>query len=376
MKVLFVHSFYDSRIPSGENKVVKQQVEALARHGAEVHLAARHTDDGGLLHPLSSAVSVSFGIGPSPLDAISRFEPDVVHVHNLFPNWGSSWLPHVAPRLIATLHNFRPICSAATLFRDGHGCTDCPTLGTSLPAVRHACYRDSRIATLPLAWRTRQGGSREPVLRHARKLVVLAERAARIYTDHGVPAERVEVIPNFASPAPVPAIASDSRPAWLYVGRLAPEKGILPLIEKWPTTERLRILGDGPLAAQVAARSGPQVESLGHLPHDQVLAEMSTARGLVFPSLWPEGLPTVYLEAMSMGLPVIALAGNTVADEVERTGTGIVLPNLQTLASAMTRIRDNADHYRNTCTAAFADDYSESTWIKRTMALYEEVANG
>ena len=58
-----------------------------------------------------------------------------------------------------TVHNFRLACPAATLWRDGKFCVECvgktawPFSSTTAawPGVVHGCYRDSRLATLPIA---------------------------------------------------------------------------------------------------------------------------------------------------------------------------------------------------------------------------------
>ena len=83
-------------------------------------------------YPLEAAATVATGLGPSPIEQLRRFRPDVVHVHNLFPNFGKRWLRTWDGPMVATMHNYRPICPAATLFRDGRVCRDC--LGVRIDA--------------------------------------------------------------------------------------------------------------------------------------------------------------------------------------------------------------------------------------------------
>lgn len=92
IRIAMVHSFYSSRQPSGENAVVRAEVNALRRAGYEVELFAAHTDEleGDLLYPVKAAWRVATGRGRNPLKAIKDFSPDVVHVHNLLSNVGAA----------------------------------------------------------------------------------------------------------------------------------------------------------------------------------------------------------------------------------------------------------------------------------------------
>jgi glycosyltransferase involved in cell wall biosynthesis len=126
-RIAIVHSFYSHRTPSGENVVVQAQVDALREAGHDVELVAQCAEEreARRSYPLEAAATAASGIGPSPVRQLQRFGPDVVHVHNLFPNFGTRWLRRWRGPLVATLHNFRPVCSNGYLFRDGHVCTLC-----------------------------------------------------------------------------------------------------------------------------------------------------------------------------------------------------------------------------------------------------------
>jgi glycosyltransferase involved in cell wall biosynthesis len=100
----------------------------------------------------------------------------------------------------------------------------------------------------------------------------------------------------------------------LFAGRLIPWKGAhlaiaaMALLPEW----RLRILGDGPDRARLAALVerlglGDRVEFLGWVDREAVLQHMRDADVFLFPSLHEEG-GWVVGEAMGLGLPVVAMA--------------------------------------------------------------------
>ncbi|WP_052462359.1 glycosyltransferase family 4 protein [Nigerium massiliense] len=374
MKIAVVHSFYSSASPSGENAVVRDQVQALAEAGHDVRLVARHTDEESTrpFYKLTSAVNAANGPGPSPDATLSEFQPDIVHVHNLFPNWGTQWLKKWQGRLVATVHNFRPLCSAATLWRDGDDCTECLDAG-SHSALKHRCYRDSVIATAPLAFASRGRGRHQPVLRFARRLITLNDHARATYD--GLARGHVLTIPNFVQPRSAPA---DSREGWLYVGRLTPEKGVLELIESFPAEHHLTIAGEGPLAARVRdrAENSANVTFVGRLSPEEVAVEMASSSGVIIPSLWAEGIPTVALEALSASAPLIISNKCLSAEQLTSGGAGRVYDPYEgrSLAVAVRAIAASSAEYQRGAESRYRLDYSPDIWLERIVRLYEEVA--
>ena len=91
----------------------------------------------------------------------------------------------------------------------------------------------------------------------------------------------------------------DEPPHVLFVGRLAPEKGILEFLEATEGMPRV-IVGDGPLRARVP-------EALGFVPPSEVGAYFERAAVVCVPSR-RDGLGFAAYEAMAYGRPVVASA--------------------------------------------------------------------
>lgn len=366
LRITVVHSFYSGRQPSGENIVVDLQVEALRRAGHDVRLVSRSTDEleKSALYPLKAGYRAATGLGDSPLAEIEAHRPDVVHVHNLFPNLGRRWVDRVTAPLVATLHNYRPLCPAGTLLRDGASCTLCPDGRASRHAVVHACFKGSRAQTLPVALGTRF--ARDPVLRRADRIVTLSEAMRSTYVRYGVPADRLDTVPNFV---PQPDVSGARRgDDWLFVGRLSRDKGIVELLRQWPEDRRLVVVGTGPQDDEARALAGPRVTFLGQRTRAEVTELMASARGLVFPSLWPEGLPTVYLEALAAGLPVLAWPQSIVGTLVARDGTGLVTEG--SLATELARADAEFPSLEDHCREVFRRHYSEQAWVAAITGVY------
>lgn len=375
MKVALVHSYYSAAQPSGENVVVDMQAAALRASGIEVEVVSLSTDRLAkhASYKATSALQTATGVGRTPLQQLRSFAPDVVHVHNLFPNFGSRWANQWEGPLVSTLHNFRPLCASGTLFREGHDCVACPTRG-SVNAVIHRCYRGSRIASIPLAISSRGGASHNPLLRNSSRLVTLSERARQRFVTLAptVRTNSVRVIPNFVEER---RAARGPRSGFVYVGRLAPEKGLVELVSSWPAAEQLTIIGAGPLDETLRSLSrGLRIRFLGVRDRDEIAAHVAAAEALVFPSRWQEPAPAMaYVEALSGATPVLSTPGHAVADDVQASGSGIVYETTH-LSNAISTLRAGWPAHSAAAQRRYKAEYSESKWVSRMTELYEEVA--
>lgn len=132
----------------------------------------------------------------------------------------------------------------------------------------------------------------------------------------------------------------------LYVGKFSPGKGTADLVEaagdvirKVPTAVFL-FVGDGSLGAV-----GPHIRVLGPLPNDEVLALYGVADVVVVPSVIPDALSRVILEAMAAGRPVIATGvGGTPELVIDgRTGLLVARHAPAELAAAIVRVLEDPE---------------------------------
>lgn len=332
LSVLLVHERYRQR--AGEDAVFDAELALLRGRGHPVdslivdNEAIPGTPSLGEKVRLGLETVWSFRAAALIERRLAEQPVDVVHVHNSFPLLSPS-IYGVARRsgaaVVQTIHNFRPLCPAATLFRDGKPCEDCVGLPLPAPALVHGCYRGSRLQTLPVAVML----TATRVMRTWRQVdafIALTDFAAAKLAEGGLPADRIHVKPNFVSPDP----GSRAGPGdgFLYVGRLAGEKGVATLIDAAPLIDggvTIRIAGDGPESDRLAAAAAAStaLEPVGRLTRTDVQHEIERCRAVVFPSLWYEGLPMVILEAFASGVPVIAARVGAAATLVRDGETGL-----------------------------------------------------
>jgi glycosyltransferase involved in cell wall biosynthesis len=375
LRVALVHSFYSSKQPSGENAEVEAEVQALRRSGISAELFAARTDDleAEPLYRLRSAVRVATGMGASPLREIEAYAPDVVHVHNLFPNLGRRWVAKLPVPLVVTLHNFRFTCANGMLFRDGQVCTDCPD-GHPWSGLRHGCYRGSPSATLPVTVAQLGGPTADPVLARADRILCLSALQRRLLESRGIPRAKLVDWSNFLPAELDPGGSSPSGPreGVICAGRVSSEKGVVELVSSWDSDTRLTVVGDGPQFEDVkAAAVGRNVDVLGRVERAAVLDLMARSAAFIMPGVWPEGsaAPLSYIEALACGLPVVVRTTSEVSARVTEDRTGRVIGSLDEAAGAVALVeRDTATSEH--CRRVYETRYAEDIWRVRVGDLY------
>lgn len=328
MRVLLCHNYYQQ--PGGEDRVFAAEGELLESRGHEVLRYTAHND---CIETMSRAALLRRTLWSSEAyddvrALVRRHRPDVMHCHNTFPLLSPSVYRAARDEgvpVVQTLHNYRLLCLNATLLRKGQPCEECVQRATPWPGVRHACYRGSYTASAAAAMMLQWHRWRRTWTEAVDHYIALSEFSRRKFLDAGFPAGKITVKPNFVS-SNSGAGNGDGDYA-LFVGRLAPEKGIHTLLAAWSWLRsdiQLRIVGDGPLAAMVdeAAAADPRITWLGQCSPAEVQATLRDAVCLVMPSVWYETFGLTITEAFAAGTPVIASRMGSMRELVADGRTG------------------------------------------------------
>jgi glycosyltransferase involved in cell wall biosynthesis len=325
-----VHNHYRTSTPSGEDTAVELETRLLRGAGCQVFRYTRASDEiAGFSRPKKAALASRVVWSREDQVRLSAFldetRPDVVHVHNTFPLISPAAIATVAAReipIVATLHNFRTLCVNAQLFRDGKPCEKC--VGRSpLPGLVHRCYRGSLPLSATIAASIALHRRRGTWSHEVTRFIALSRFARERFVFSGLPADRIDVLPNFVErPGTEPEGRDDH---FLYLGRINYEKGLDFLASAWSSEMgRLLVVGDGPTrhSAESALRGHDDVAFLGTQPHDRAMEILSKARALIVPSRVYEGSPVVIAEAYARGVPVIGPQHGAFVEYVQDGETG------------------------------------------------------
>ena len=248
----------------------------------------------------------------------------------------------------------------------------------------------------------RQQRDRLELLSRYRAIVTHSEHMQREYINHGLAAARVFNVKYGSdferadTPCSLPAAAMDESRPWrlLFVGRMDELKGgrellesLTQVVERIDRPLHLTFAGDGPQRADWTARASQisrdariQVEFTGWVGRSEIDALFARSDLMVLPSLWPEPLALVGLEAARHRLPVAAFAVGGIGEWLTPGRNGYLAPGNPPTVEGLTAaivacLRDPQTHARLRDGAGrLSADFSFDTHVDLLLQAFSDAA--
>jgi glycosyltransferase involved in cell wall biosynthesis len=325
VKVLVAHNFH--RHGGGSDDSVTASAQLLRDHGNEVRA---FTVDSSDISPGLRGRVRAFGTGfysrtsvRSLRAALDEFQPEVVHVHEVYPLLSPWILPacrDAGVPVVMTCHDFRLTCPIVTHYTNGHVCTACLD-HNELWCCFNNC-RGNLAESVAFAGRSAVARKTNVVLRNVDVFITASEFARRWLIDHvEIAPEQIDAVP-YAIPVAAEAADPSSGGYVAFAGRFVREKGIDVVIDACRRADLpLRLAGDQTTMPDLEV-SG-DVHFTGLLDAPALAAFYRGARILVVPSTWFETFGIVAGEAMGHGVPVVASRIGALAEVVDDGVTGL-----------------------------------------------------
>ena len=310
--ILIVHNRY--LLPGGEDTVVENEKRLLEENGHKVFTYIRSNK---LPWFRKALLPLTMFFDPFTFFAVRKIIRqkgiDIVHVHNtahvIFPSVYYAARSRRVP-VVQTIHNYRLSCPAGSFYRNGKICDVC-TDNKLTRAIRHGCYRGSKLQTLAVVLNMKL--HRAAGIYRDLNYITLSQfgkgillRSAQVLPDH------VFIKPNFTyASGDHPTVRDKQEPYYLFSGRLEEIKGVRLVAEAFRQMpgKRLKIAGDGPLMDEIRSmirdNTVNNIELLGWVPHDEFRRLLRDSLALIICPQCQEPFSMLTIEAFAEHTPVI-----------------------------------------------------------------------
>lgn len=310
--------------------------------------------------------------------------PSVAHAHNIYHHLSPSILVELRRRnipVVLTLHDLKLVCPAYKMHTQGAICESCRG-GALRNVVKNRCIKNSTSMSALVWLESTVHKSLGLYSRTVTRFVTPSRFFLTKFAEWGVDTTHFAHIPNSVD---VDAMTPEGEPgnAFVYLGRLVPEKGVATLIKAAAQARvRLRIVGTGPEEAdmrRLAAELGAEVEFTGYLSGAALRSAISSARAVVVPSEWYENAPVSVMEASALARPVIGANIGGIPELIRAGDTGFVFTSgsVDSLAQVLTAVNGMPTSSLQRMGLAGREwmraEFSPTAYRNRMLALYEEI---
>lgn len=239
---------------------------------------------------------------------INKFKPDIVHLNNIH----SQLSPVIAEiahqnniKTIWTLHDYKLICPRYDFLNNNlQICEKCFHDNKSI--LKNKCMKGSMIASI-IAYLESVKWNRKTIDNITDKFIAPSQFMADMMIKAGFNKEKIHVMHNFIDSSKFEDIKEVTRKTYYcYVGRISHEKGVETLIQAANCLKyKLKIIGSGPLEAELKKKANSNIEFLGYKNWDEIKSIISQSKFTVVPSEWYENNPFSIIESLCTGTPVL-----------------------------------------------------------------------
>ena len=322
---------------------------------------------------------------------INHFQPDLAHIHLYKGGLTAAILPVLRERKIPTvitLHDYSLLCPRNIMI-DGNGniCERCLS-ASRLNCVYHRCNRRNLYYSIVNYLEFVLNNNIFNPKNYFSKIICVSKFNYFKHSVHPLFGERFLHLYNFYP------LLSQSNPNtqkgnyFLFYGRLAPEKGVMTLINTWKRLTKdvkLKIIGEGAMSAmikdEIKSSNLSNIEFLGFRKGEELFDYIRNASFVLVPSEWYENNPLTIVEAYSSGKPVIGSNIGGIPELIIEGKTGYLFNmgdsvELEKKINEAVRMSDTEYLEMSETAYRFAcEKFSEKTHYHDLLNIYSEVVN-
>jgi len=313
MKLLIIHNAYPNNNVGGEDKVYKNESQALRDELGESNVFFYEVSNYHLSQ-FKLIFNIWFNMAhyKNIKKLIQDNNIDIAHIHNFYPLLTPSVFKGAkdgGAKVVHTLHNYRLWCISGIFYRAGYGvCELCAKNKFAFFGVMNKCFRDSFVYSF-VAWLSFLFYKVCGVFSWVDCFFVLSEFSYQKLIALGIPKSRLILKPNWVNIQNTNKSNSNKKEGYIFIGRLEEQKGIYKLLDIWCKLQSkyvLTIVGGGGNIDELQKKyNHKNIVFKNICSYEQTMQLLSKSKYLIQPSLMYETFGLSIIEAFGFGVPVI-----------------------------------------------------------------------
>jgi len=381
MKILLIHNYHEYW--GGEETYITSLFKLLKKRGHKIYVYSKKSKD---IRSFWDKIKTIVGFFYNPklekeLDSIiDKFKPDIVQFQNIYP-----LITPLAYKIckkhklliFQRVSNYQLVCPSGLLCRNKKICELCVLKSFKYPAFIYGCYHRSKLASFffTIFFYLNQRLDYYSLIDH----YIFPTKFIRAYF---IQKAKMSFLKSSVISTPILTTGQKrksylkQRNYFLYVGRLAEDKGIMRLLNVFGEMKlKLVLIGVGPLTNEVKYFSRHKnIIFKGFLEKREILNYMTNAIATIIPSISYDVLPNVLIESFSVGTPVLVPKRQNFYELVEEGKTGYFIDelNFKDKLSVIYKQRKKTSYMKKNIKKVFISKYLAAQHIRALINLYDK----
>lgn len=310
---------------------------------------------------------------------LDDFQPDIVHIHNIYHHISPSILSEIKKRkipIVMTIHDYNLICPNYSLVTNGKNWEDLKK-NKFINFVKYKYFKNSCIQSFLV------------YVEYAfYKLFKFYEKAIDSYIapseftkgkliSGGITAEKIKVVPHFTSEDCTGAICDlrNKTKYAFYFGSISKDKGSDRLINIFKNLPDINLYLAGEVEKDFILPKEKNIKILGFLNQQKIKKYIQNSLFVVSSSRLPETFGLIALEAIANGKPVVCFDAGASSEIIEDNKNGFICKDDQDMSEKINKLVNDEGlrilFSRNALERA--KDFNNDKYYNKLMEIFKEL---
>lgn len=310
---------------------------------------------------------------------LDEFQPDIVHVHNLYHQMSPTILFEIKKRkipIVMTVHDWKIINPNHSLRLNGKPYRRCAE-GKYYQCFLDKCvknsYAKSLLASLEMYWHDGLGTYRKNIDLY----IAPSEFVKNILIRWGMDGKKIVVLPHFI---PKPSKKSSRQYSFsvadsyaLYAGKISKEKGVNTLIETFSKLKGMKLYLAGEVEKGFKIPKNSNIVPLGFVAADQLSEYVRNSKCVVSASELPETFGLIALEAMTQGKPFVGFNAGAYGEIIADMVDGCIVNAKDEFVRCLEKIAKDEIHFDSVVIKEHAQKYDGKAYLEAIMMYFSNL---